>query len=187
MNWPMDKPLRILILEDRATDAELLVREVQRAGYQTEWCRVENEPAFLAELAKNPDLILSDYSLPHFDGLRAVKLLRERGLDTPFILISGTVGEDVAVDAMKHGATDYFLKDRIGRLGSAIGRALSQKRLQDERRQANEEIRRQFEELRRWHEVMLDREDRIIQLKREVNEQLAARGLPLRYANQDGL
>ncbi|HTH47595.1 MAG TPA: response regulator [Candidatus Limnocylindria bacterium] len=181
----MDKPIRILIVEDRAIDAELLVREVQRAGFQPEWQRVELEADFLAALDNPPDLVLSDYSLPHFDGITAVVLLRQRGLDTPFILVSGIVGEDVAVEAMKRGATDYLLKDRIGRLGSAIERALEQKRLQDERRLADLEIRNQLQELRRWHEVMLDREDRILQLKREVNEQLAAQSLPPRYASPE--
>ncbi len=181
----MDKPIRILIVEDRAIDAELLVREVQRAGFRPEWQRVELEADFLAALDHAPDLILSDYSLPHFDGITAVVLLRQRGLDTPFILVSGIVGEDVAVEAMKRGATDYLLKDRIGRLGSAIERALEQKRLQDERRLADREIRNQLAELQRWHEVMLDREDRILELKREVNEQLAARGLSLRYTSPE--
>jgi len=89
----METPLRILLLEDKATDAELLIREVKRAGFDPEWRRVETEAEFLAELAKAPDLILSDYSLPHFDGLRAVRGVRECGLDSLFLLLSVTLGE----------------------------------------------------------------------------------------------
>ena len=100
----METPLRILILEDQATDAELQIREVKRAGFNPEWRRVETEADFLAELAKAPDLILSDYSLPLFEGLRAVTSVREHRLDTPFILVSGTLDEAATVEAIKFGA-----------------------------------------------------------------------------------
>ena len=134
------KPIYVLLLEDNKKDAELNIRELCRAGFDPQWKRVETEADYLAELATSPDLILADYSLPHFDGLRAAKLLRERELDIPFILISGTVGEEAAVEAMKHGATDYLLKDRIARLGAAVERALEEKRLRDERRQADAKL-----------------------------------------------
>ena len=123
--------------------------------------------------------------MPQFDGLAAAKLLRERGLNIPFILISGTVGEDVAVEAMKHGANDYLLKDRIARLGAAVEQALEQKRLRDERKRAEEEIKNHMRELQEWHEATLGREDRIIELKREVNEVLARYEQPPRYADLD--
>ena len=77
------------------------------------------------QMKKLPDIILCDYSMPQFSGLRAAQLLQESGVEIPFILISGTVGEDVAVEAMKHGATDFLLKDRIGRLGPAVRRSFS--------------------------------------------------------------
>jgi two-component system cell cycle sensor histidine kinase/response regulator CckA len=131
----MKKPLRILLLEDNPDDAALVVRELHQSGLDFDWVRVETESAFSAALTPPlPDLILSDYSLPQFNGLRAVQLLRELGLDIPFILISGTVGEDIAVEAMKHGATDYLLKDRTVRLGNAVRRALEEKELRDERK-----------------------------------------------------
>ncbi len=136
----MSKSLRILVVEDRPTDAELMIHEVRRAGLEPEWQRVETEQAFLAALESAPDLILSDYSLPRFDGMRAIKLLRERGLDIPLILVSGTLGEEAAVAAMKEGATDYLLKDRTARLGIAVETALEQKRLRDERRQHEQEL-----------------------------------------------
>lgn len=291
-----------MIVEDSQDDVNIIIRELKRAGFDPAWRRVETKPAFLAEIANPTDLIISDYSMPEFTGLEAARLLRERGSDIPFILLSGTVGEDVAVEAMKHGATDYLLKDRIARLGLAVEQALEQKRLHmerkrvetalnlfrtlvdrsidgievvdpetgrfldvnetscerlgytrdellamsvpdieiagvdaaswrqvteeirgagfkiiqglhrrkdgstfpvevsvrhvkldreyliaavrdvTERRRADEEIRTQLRELQRWHQAMLDREDRVLELKREVNELLARQQLPPRYA-----
>jgi PAS domain S-box-containing protein len=136
----MNKPINVLFLEDRETDAEIVIRELRRAGFSPTWKRVETEPDFLAEIKNLPDIILSDYSMPQFSGLRAAKLLRESGLHIPFILISGTVGEDAAVEAMQHGATDYLLKDRLGRLGIAVERALDQARLRNERDRAAEAL-----------------------------------------------
>lgn len=137
----MKKPLRILLLEDQVSDAELLIREIQRAGFTPECRRVETEADFLAGLPESPDLVISDYSLPHFDGLRAVKLLRERGLDTPFILVSGVLGEAAAVEAMKLGVDDYLLKDRMVRIGPAIEHVLEKKRLRDEHKEDEARLR----------------------------------------------
>lgn len=124
--------LNLLIVEDSQDDAELLLRELQRGGYEVQWQRVETEPEFLAQL-KNPlDLIISDYAMPQFDGIRAVELLRQQGLDTPFILVSGSAGEERAVEAMKRGATDYLLKDRIARLSISVAHALEEKKLRTE-------------------------------------------------------
>jgi len=125
----MGQPLNLLILEDSADDAELMVHELRQSGFDFRWQRVENEADFLARLQDAPDLILSDYSLPQFTGLKAVELLRQSGFDTPFILVSGSAGEDKAVEAMKRGATDYLLKDRIARLGPAVTQALEAKQL----------------------------------------------------------
>ena len=184
----MSKPIRVLVVEDSVTDAEINIRELQRAGFDPQWKRVETEADFLAEIDTSPDLILSDYSLPNFDGLRAVKLLHERGLDIPFILISGTIGEDVAVSVMKYGAVDYLLKDRIVRLGPAVEHALAGKHLRAERKQAEESMRLQSEELRvqnatllRFNRVAVDRELRMIDLKREVNELCERLGEPFRH------
>ncbi|MGC9943460.1 MAG: PAS domain S-box protein [Verrucomicrobiota bacterium] len=130
----MATPLNILIVEDSPSDAELVVAELRRAGFDPRWKRVETEREFLAEINNLPQIILSDYSMPQFTGLRAAKLLQSSGLNIPFILISGTVGEDVAVEAMKHGATDYLLKDRMTRLGVSVEQALEQQRMRDERK-----------------------------------------------------
>src|SRR5579863_997012 len=128
--------LRLLIVEDNPDDADLFLRELRRVGFDPAWSRVETEPAFLAALQNPPEIILSDVSMPHFSGLRALELLRRSGCDIPFILISGTVGEDVAVQAMRDGAADYLLKDRPARLASAVQRALAETQLRVERHQA---------------------------------------------------
>jgi PAS domain S-box-containing protein len=166
----MKIPLNVLIVEDLPNDAELTLVELRRAGFDPKWTRVETEPGFLAELKKSPDIILSDYSMPQFNGLRAADLLQKSGLNIPFILISGTVGEDVAVEAMRHGATDYLLKDRIVRLGVAVKQALEKKQLYEQQKLAAEALRQSREEFKDlfdnapvgFHE--LDAEGRIIRV-----------------------
>src|SRR5687767_4466793 len=126
-NCPMGTPLRVLIVEDRDTDTCLVVNELRHAGYDPDWRRVDTEPEFVAELARAPDLILSDYSMPQFDALRALELVRELGLEIPFIVVSGSIGEDIAVAAIRRGADDYLIKDRLGRLGQAVAQALAKR------------------------------------------------------------
>ena len=137
----MTTPLSVLIAEDSPDDAELMVAHLRRAGFDPQWQRVQTETDFAAAIKNSPDIILSDYSMPQFSGLKAAELLQRSGLDIPFILVSGTLGEDAAVEAMKRGATDYLLKDRVVRLGTAVISALEQKRLRDERKQTIEELR----------------------------------------------
>ena len=133
-------PLDVLILEDRESDARLMLKELYSAGFDPTWKRVETKSDYLAGLEPVPDLILADYNLPQFDALRALRLLRERGLDIPFIIISGSIGEDTAVQALQEGAADYLLKDRLSRLGQAVTHALAQKKLRDAKRLADEEL-----------------------------------------------
>ena len=141
----MSRPLKVLIAEDSAGDAELIVRELRKAGFDPDWRRVETEPDFVAALSPDLDIILSDFEMPQFSGIRALEVLREHALEVPFILISGTIGEEIAVAAMKSGATDYLLKDRLARLGPAIGHALEQGRLRRERIDAGTKFRTVFE------------------------------------------
>jgi PAS domain S-box-containing protein len=129
------------MVEDRLEDAQLVLHELARAGFGPTWKRVETESDYLAALSPDLDLILADYMLPQFDGPRALALLQERGLDIPFILVSGSIGEERAVEAMKQGATDYLLKDRLGRLGQAVKSALEQRRLRDEKRRTERDLR----------------------------------------------
>lgn len=134
--------LRVLIVEDRALDAELMVAELQRAGYTLESViRVETADAFVRQLSPQIDVILCDYALPSFSAPDALQLVKQRGLDIPFIIVSGSIGEEVAVDAIKHGADDYLLKDRLGRLGPAVNQALQEKQLRAAAHRAEEDLR----------------------------------------------
>src|ERR1700678_2940998 len=137
----MPIPLKVLIAEDNPADAEMELHELRRAGFEPEWIRVESAGAYLEQLNAGWDLVLSDYQMPQFTGFRALQLLKERGLEIPFILVSGTIGEDMAVEAMRIGATDYLLKDRLARLGTAVKHALEETRSRRERRAAAETLR----------------------------------------------
>jgi len=118
-------PLRVLFVEDSETDAELIRFELRRGGYSIEFERVETEDTFLKALHSGKwDLIISDFSMPQFDGLRAFKVFHKQGLDIPFIFVSGAMGEERAVQAMKAGARDYILKGQLGRLNAAVQREL---------------------------------------------------------------
>jgi PAS domain S-box-containing protein len=124
----MREALRVLLVEDTPADAALLLRELRRSGFEPEWRRVDTEADYLEALNPDLDIILSDYSMPQFDGPRALQLLQEGGFDISFIIVSGTIGEDAAVAAMRQGAHDYLLKDRLTRLGPAVRQALEQRR-----------------------------------------------------------
>lgn len=141
----MEENLRILIMEDVPTDAELCERELRGAGLKFTAQRVDTRAAFERALNEfKPDLILSDFSMPTaFDGLAALDLVRGKDVDIPFVFVSGTIGEDRAVEAMKRGATDYVLKDRLKRLVPVIRRALQEAEGRSARRKAEEEIARQ--------------------------------------------
>jgi diguanylate cyclase (GGDEF)-like protein/PAS domain S-box-containing protein len=146
-------PLKLLLLEDRPADAELVLHELKAAGFEFEVVRVDNGTDYRAALNSELDLVLADYSLPQFDALEALRILKETGFDVPFIIVSGSIGEDVAVRAIQNGAADYLLKDRLTRLGPAVGQALAQKSMHNEQRriaaqlaESEERFRRVFEE-----------------------------------------
>jgi PAS domain S-box-containing protein len=141
-------PLRVLLVEDSTSDTQLILRQLERDGLTVECRRVDNEADFRAALSWTPDLILSDYSLPNFNGLRALQITKQQGLDIPFILVSGAVGEDVIVNVIKQGADDYVMKDRLTRLGSAIHNALEQKRLREEKKRSDDALHESQERYR---------------------------------------
>jgi CheY-like chemotaxis protein len=124
----MTQPLKVLIVEDEPMDAELLVLQLQRSGYAPEWERVHTPEAFVRRLDPSLEIVFSDYRLPGFSGLEALRLLKASGLDVPFIIVSGSVGESDVAAAMRAGAADFLLKDRLGRLGTAVAQALEQRR-----------------------------------------------------------
>jgi PAS domain S-box-containing protein len=133
--------LRLVILEDLQEDAELMIHELRRSKFEPVWQRVDDEPDYLATLQSPPELILSDYNMPEMDAHRALRLLRDMRLDIPFIVVSGSIGEDVAVSMMREGAADYLLKDRLSRLGPAVRRVLEEKRAREEKRIAEDKLR----------------------------------------------
>jgi diguanylate cyclase (GGDEF)-like protein len=121
----MHRKLRVLLLEDAPNDAELETRMLERAGILCESRLVSNERDLLDELERfDPEIVLSDFSLPGFDGLTALRLVRERRPDMPYIFVSGTIGEERAIDALRLGATDYVLKSNLARLAPAVARAV---------------------------------------------------------------
>src|SRR5256886_577256 len=139
----MNSPLRVLHLEDDVRDTELVLATLEGEGIQSELTRVEGEQDFLAALKQgNVDLILADYTLPSFDGLSALRIAQQRAPEVPLIFVSGTLGEDVAIEALKTGATDYVLKTRLARLGPAVTRALREACEKAERARAETALRR---------------------------------------------
>ena len=137
----MANPIRMLILEDRQADAELMVAELRRADFEPQWDLVDTEADFVASLAHAPEIVLADYTLPQWDGLEALRVLQQRELDIPLIMVTGTLGDEKAAECMRMGAADFLLKDRLGRLGQAVSRALEQERLRQAQRQADAALR----------------------------------------------
>jgi PAS domain S-box-containing protein len=134
-------PIRVLLLEDRPEDAELILHELRKSGFEPAWERLETEPEYLERLQSPPDVILADYRMSRLDAPRALELLRALNLDIPFIVVSGAIGEDLAVAIMRQGATDYLLKDRLKRLGPSVRHALEEKQLHDDKRRAEQDLR----------------------------------------------
>jgi diguanylate cyclase (GGDEF)-like protein/PAS domain S-box-containing protein len=137
----MASPIRILHAEDTPIDAELAMRVLRKAGMELQVQRVEREEAFLRALAElQPDVILCDYSMPHIDGATVLGLALAHAPDVPFIFLSGTIGEEIAIDSLKRGATDYILKTNMSRLPAAIQRAINDARERASRRRAQREL-----------------------------------------------
>jgi len=143
------RKLRVLILEDSARDAELILRELRSFGYEPQWTRVESEEDFRAHIHPELDLVLADFTLPQFDALSALKILQEKGLTTPFVIVTGSIAEETAVSILKQGADDFLLKDRLIRLGPAVANALRQRRLRDEGKRAQQQLVEHEERYRR--------------------------------------
>jgi len=141
MNEPKG-PLQVLIIEDSENDAELLELELERSGYDPVCHRVETAVAMTSALqAQRWDVIIADYVMPHFSGLEALALVKEKGLDLPFIVVSGHITEDTAVAAMKAGAHDYVMKDNLARLGQAVRRELREADERRRRRRSEETLK----------------------------------------------
>ncbi|MCG2722422.1 MAG: PAS domain S-box protein, partial [Thermodesulfovibrionales bacterium] len=145
----MEKELRILILEDNPHDAELIRHELSNGGLFFVSERVDTEEGFQSAIESfAPDIILADYSLPQFDGISALKIAQKRCPNVPFVFVTGTMGEEIAVYSLKMGATDYVLKERLSRLVPAVNRALRESHEKAERKRAEDMLRETEERYR---------------------------------------
>jgi|GEM_PF-2515608 len=141
-------PLNVLLIEDRASDAELILHALRRSGLAPVGVRVDTEDDYLAALNPSFDVILADYNLPQFDAPRALALLQASALDIPFIVVTGTIGDEMAVAVIRQGADDYLLKDRMSRLGESVRGAMKQRRLREDARRAAAALRASEEQFR---------------------------------------
>lgn len=192
----MKEKIRVLILEDNRADVELMKLQLRKASLEFIAESCQDKKAFLSRIDTFiQDIILADFSLPDFDGLSAIALARQRIPHLPAIIVSGAIGEEAAIDALKAGATDYVLKTRLSRLGPAVKRAIQEakevferKRAEEDARNYAEKLRARNQELERFNRAMVDRELRIIELKRQVNELMQRLGeepaYPLDFAEK---
>jgi signal transduction histidine kinase len=177
------RELRILLLEDNAPHAELVEHFLRDSGLKFKVTRVETRDAYVEQLEQHPpDMILSDYALPSFDGYAALAIAKEKVPNIPFIFVTGTMGEEVAIETLKSGATDYVLKTRLARLGPAVQRALRESADRRERQLAEDKLRRSLDQLRALTTYLqYVREEERTRIAREVHDELgqALTGLKL--------
>ncbi len=175
----MTSPLRVLHLEDDPLDAELIRSALDEEGVDFDICRIMTRDDFVVALESNGfDIILSDYSLPNFDGLSALAIAKERFPDIPFIFVSGRMGEEFAIETLKNGATDYVLKANVARLAPSVRRALREAIERSELKQAEAALRRSGQKYRRLYENLcdgsaaIDMSGRIVEFNRAFQEML---------------
>ena len=160
LNSKINNPqsLRVLMVENSEDDVLLIIRELNKGGYNPVYERVETATAMKKALQeKQLDIILCDYKMPEFNAPSAIALLKEANIDVPLIIVSGTIGEDVAVECMRLGAQDYIMKGNLSRLCPAIARELEESEVRKKQRQAEsqretalEALRQSEEKYRRW-------------------------------------
>jgi PAS domain S-box-containing protein len=168
----MSKQLRVLLIEDSEDDAVLVTRELEKNGYTPIVERVETPEAMKkALIEKTWDLVISDYVLPRFSGLNALKLLKKSGIDLPFIVVSGKIGEDTAVEAMHSGAHDYIMKDNLSRLTPAIKRELEEVKVRQERSDAEKNLVQSHKELEKTNKKLLEEISERKKLEKKVFEE----------------
>jgi PAS domain S-box-containing protein len=177
MSGTRTEPLRLLLVEDSDDDAELVLRELRRSGFDVAVHRVQTAPTLEAALADDWDFILCDYTMPKLDAPTALRIVRNKSADVPFIVVSGTVGEDTAVEVMRSGANDYLLKGNLTRLGPAIRREMREGRARAERRRADKQRQEAEESFRLIIEsspdlIVVHREGRIVYANPKTLERL---------------
>ncbi|ODV06245.1 MAG: hypothetical protein ABT20_13020 [Rubrivivax sp. SCN 70-15] len=176
------QPVRLLHLEDSEPDHALAMAQLRRGGLDVRSERIESRAEFEQALQRRWDVILSDYNLPGFSGLEALQMLRDSGLLLPFILVSGEIGEDTAVEAMRNGASDYLLKNNLARLAPAIEHAIAAARTQRAHRQADRELqasRRQLSELAQHLQTSVENERNAI--AREIHDDVGGSLTALKF------
>mgnify|MGYP005841139441 CR=1 FL=1 len=185
-----DTELKVLVLEDSHEDLELMREHLLNEGYRLDLTHVENEAGFTASLRDNSfDLILSDFNLPDIDGFGALKICRELCPDTPFICISGTIGEDTAVELLKQGAVDYVLKDKPGKLPLAVRRALEEAKAKADYQKAEEALKKSEEKFRSLAEntsdiiLIMDLRGKITYISRMLEEKMGYKEEEVKGAN----
>jgi len=189
----MNQTIRVLLVEDSETDSLLLLRQLQKSGYQPVSKRVDSAPAMLAALEKEHwDIVISDFVVPGFSGLDALELMRSKGLELPFIIVSGQIGEDIAVQAMKAGAHDYLMKDKLARLVPAVERELREAEMRRNRRQADERLKATAKELlhsnaelRKLEEALRARNEELVLARDELEAHVMKRTAALSKANAE--
>jgi signal transduction histidine kinase len=171
---PVKNDIHILMLEDDAADAELTRFVLLKGGIRCSITRVETREQYIKQLEhERPSLILSDYSLPGFDGHAALEIAQDKCPETPFIFVTGTMGEEVAIETLKSGATDYVLKTRLSRLIPAVNRALREAEERSKHRRAEEQLRESHERLRALSVYLQSvREEERTRIAREVHDEL---------------
>lgn len=177
-----DRSLRVLHLEDSALDHELTLAHLQRGGLKVDALRIESEAAFLTALESPWDIVLSDFNLPGFSGLVALDLLKARGRDIPFILVSGEIGEDTAVEAMRNGASDYLLKNNLARLVPAVLHAVDAHDARTARVRADRELdksKRRLSELAQHLQTSIEHERAAI--AREIHDDVGGSLTALKF------
>jgi K+-sensing histidine kinase KdpD len=182
------KPLKVLIVEDSELDTSLLLRELAKSGYSITHKRVENAHDMETALeSESWDIILSDYVMPNFSGLGAIRIARKKNPDLPLIIISGQIGEDTAVEAMKAGAHDYIGKGFLKRLGPAVERELAEAANRRERKKAEDELRIKEEELNLSKKIEAIKDEFIGMVSHELKTPLAVITGSLRVAETKGI
>ena len=172
------RPLRVLLVEDSEADALLLLRALQRAGFDPEHLRVDT-PREMAQALRDKewDLILADHAMPQFSAPEALEILKQRGLDLPFIIVSGHIEEETAVRAMRAGAHDYIMKDRLARLAPAVERELREAEIRRAHAQTEMALRAAHEKLERYvQDRTADLREATLRIKQLIHDKQAQEG-----------
>jgi signal transduction histidine kinase len=181
-----NKSLRLLLVEDSEWDAILLLKQIERAGYTVKFQRVQTALEMQQALAQDFwDLVISDYVMPRFSGLDALSLLKETGQDLPFIIVSGHIGEEIAVASMVAGAHDYVMKDKLARLVPAIERELREAEIRRKRREADKALRESEEKYRQLSQQLRASNEELAQAREHLERRVAERTAELRQANAE--